>query len=133
MHKSYWPICVVFMWVSALDVVHFVAGEIVDMYIPRKCSATNRLISAKDHSSIQINLGEVDETGRYTGTSKVYAIAGTVRTRGESDDCINQLCDRDGISTKGVLSWVWTIVWYQEQAAQDSSETLVWLLGDSDE
>ena len=27
-------------------------GEFVDLYIPRKCSATNRLIHAKDHSSV---------------------------------------------------------------------------------
>merc|ERR1712062_177567 len=30
------------------------AGEYVDMYIPRKCSASNRIIAAKDHASIQI-------------------------------------------------------------------------------
>ena len=34
-------------------------GEIVDLYIPRKCSATNRLITAKDHSSVQIEIAEV--------------------------------------------------------------------------
>ena len=43
------------------------AGEYVDMYIPRKCSASNRILSAKDHASIQINLADVDEsTGRMT-------------------------------------------------------------------
>ncbi|CAG2110673.1 unnamed protein product, partial [Medioppia subpectinata] len=42
-------------------------GETVDLYIPRKCSASNRIIHAKDHASIQINLAEVDEaTGRVT-------------------------------------------------------------------
>ena len=34
-------------------------GLRVDLYIPRKCSATNRLISAKEHSSIQMNVGQV--------------------------------------------------------------------------
>ena len=33
--------------------------QIVDLYIPRKCSATNRLITAKDHASVQINIAEV--------------------------------------------------------------------------
>ena len=33
--------------------------KIVDLYIPRKCSATNRLISAQDHSSVQIDIAEV--------------------------------------------------------------------------
>ena len=27
-------------------------GKIVDLYIPRKCSATNRLITAKDHARL---------------------------------------------------------------------------------
>lgn len=30
------------------------AGEYVDLYIPRKCSASNRILSAKDHASIQV-------------------------------------------------------------------------------
>ncbi len=33
--------------------------KIVDLYIPRKCSATNRLIKAKDHASVQIDIAEV--------------------------------------------------------------------------
>ena len=59
--------------------ISYLPGEIVDLYIPRKCSASNRIIAAKDHSSVQINLGEVDESGRYTGSSKVYAISGEIR------------------------------------------------------
>jgi small subunit ribosomal protein S21e len=34
-------------------------GKIVDLYIPRKCSATNRLITAKDHASVQIEIAQV--------------------------------------------------------------------------
>lgn len=34
-------------------------NEIVDLYIPRKCSATNRLITAKDHAAVQINVCNV--------------------------------------------------------------------------
>ncbi|ESO11651.1 hypothetical protein HELRODRAFT_71412 [Helobdella robusta] len=77
------------------------AGEYVDMYIPRKCSASNRIISAKDHAAIQINLAEVDEqTGRMTGQNKTYAICGNIRRMGESDDCLNFLCKRDSILPK---------------------------------
>ena len=36
-------------------------GNIVDIYIPRKCSATNRLITAKDHASVQIEIAEVSQ------------------------------------------------------------------------
>merc|ERR1712115_644793 len=54
-------------------------GEYVDMYIPRKCSASNRIIAAKDHASIQMNIVDVDETtGRMTSTFKTYAICGQI-------------------------------------------------------
>uniref|UniRef100_A0A674ITS3 Small ribosomal subunit protein eS21 n=1 Tax=Terrapene triunguis TaxID=2587831 RepID=A0A674ITS3_9SAUR len=35
------------------------AGEFVDLYVPRKCSASNRIIGAKDHASIQMNISEI--------------------------------------------------------------------------
>merc|ERR1719282_403885 len=77
------------------------AGEYVDMYIPRKCSASNRILAAKDHASIQINLADVDEsTGRMTGGFKTYAICGAIRRMGESDDCINRLAKKDGVIDK---------------------------------
>jgi small subunit ribosomal protein S21e len=55
-------------------------GENVDLYIPRKCSWTNRLITAKDHASIQVNIGHLDETGVYTGQYTTLALSGFVRT-----------------------------------------------------
>ena len=39
------------------------SGEMVDLNIPRKCSATNRLIAAGDHASVQFNVGHVSEDG----------------------------------------------------------------------
>ncbi|KAJ1960418.1 40S ribosomal protein S21 [Dipsacomyces acuminosporus] len=71
-------------------------GVIVDLYVPRKCSATNRIIAAKDHASVQINIADVDESGRLTGTNKTFAICGYVRSKGESDDSINRLATQDG-------------------------------------
>merc|ERR1712033_155115 len=80
------------------------AGEYVDMYIPRKCSASNRLIHAKDHASIQINVAEVDEkTGRMTGQYKTYAVCGAIRRMGESDDSLIRLAKDDGIIAKKFL------------------------------
>merc|ERR1712198_485699 len=74
------------------------AGEFVDMYIPRKCSASNNIVGAKDHASIQINIAEVDETtGRMTGSNKTYAICGNIRRMGESDDSLVRLAKRDGV------------------------------------
>jgi small subunit ribosomal protein S21e len=66
-------------------------------YVPRKCSATNRIIKAKDHASVQISVGKVDENGRFTGESQVYALCGFVRAMGESDDSLNRLAQRDGL------------------------------------
>nr|XP_054772185.1 40S ribosomal protein S21-like [Lytechinus pictus] len=60
-------------------------------------SESNRVIGAKDHASIQINVGEVDAvTGIYTRSFKTYAICGPIRGMGESDDSINRLAKRDG-------------------------------------
>ncbi|KAJ8438826.1 hypothetical protein Cgig2_023018 [Carnegiea gigantea] len=56
-------------------------GEIMDLYIPRKCSATNRLITAKDHASVQINIGHLDERGVYTGSFTTFALSGFVRAQ----------------------------------------------------
>uniref|UniRef100_U5EIE6 40S ribosomal protein S21 n=1 Tax=Corethrella appendiculata TaxID=1370023 RepID=U5EIE6_9DIPT len=75
------------------------AGEFVDLYCPRKCSASNRIIHAKDHASIQINIVDVDpNTGRMKDTSKVYAICGEIRRMGESDDCIARLAKKFGFT-----------------------------------
>ncbi|XP_072045256.1 small ribosomal subunit protein eS21-like [Amphiura filiformis] len=76
-------------------------GEYVDLYTPRKCSASNQIINAKDHGSIQINVGEVDPTtGLYVGSYKTYAICGQLRRLGESDDSICRLSKQDGILAK---------------------------------
>lgn len=63
-------------------------------------SATGRLITAKDHASIQINVGDVDADGRFSGTFTTYALCGFVRAQAESDDCINRLATRDGYLKK---------------------------------
>jgi small subunit ribosomal protein S21e len=61
-------------------------------------AATNRLITAKDHASVQINIGHVDENGHIIpGQSTTYALCGFVRTRSESDDSLNRLATRDGL------------------------------------
>ncbi|KAI4715568.1 hypothetical protein E4T48_08246 [Aureobasidium sp. EXF-10727] len=71
-------------------------GDLVDLYVPRKCSATNRIIKAKDHGSVQISIAKVDENGRFNGETQAYALCGFVRAMGESDDCMNRLAQRDG-------------------------------------
>ena len=74
-------------------------GKVVDMYIPRKCSATNRVLGPKEHSAVQINVGEVDESGKYTRKNTTYSMAGFMRGKGESDASFNFLFERDGMIT----------------------------------
>jgi small subunit ribosomal protein S21e len=55
-------------------------GVNVDLYIPRKCSWTNRILAANDFGAVQINVANIDPaTGVYTKTSAAYAISGFVR------------------------------------------------------
>ena len=72
-------------------------GQNVDLYIPRKCHASHRLIPAFDHGAIQIAIGDVDENGLYSGTSRIVCISGFLRSQGESDHAINHLCIGHGI------------------------------------
>jgi len=72
-------------------------GVLVDLYVPRKCAATNRLITAKDHASVQINIVDVDESGRALNTTTTFALSGQVRAMGESDDSINRLATKAGL------------------------------------
>ena len=61
---------------------------------------------AKDHRGIQINVGQVDENGRYTGEFKTYAFSGQVRSSGEADDSLNRLAQQDNLLKKyaGMIS-----------------------------
>ncbi|XP_041910644.1 40S ribosomal protein S21-like [Arvicola amphibius] len=76
-------------------------GEFVDLFVPRKCSAGNCIIGAKDHASIQMNVAEIDrDTGQFNGQFKTYAICWAVRRMGESDDSVFRLAKADGIVFK---------------------------------
>lgn len=44
-------------------------------------SATNRLITAKDHASVQINVGHLDANGMYTGQFTTFALCGFIRAQ----------------------------------------------------
>lgn len=63
-----------------------------DYYTPRKCSVTNALLGSKDVASVQINVGNVDKYGGYTGDYQVFCLSGAVRRRGESDFGLTLRC-----------------------------------------
>ncbi|KAI9459498.1 40S ribosomal protein S21 [Lactarius psammicola] len=72
-------------------------GLLVDLYVPRKCAATNRLITSKDHASVQVVIADVDANGRALSTSTSFALSGQVRAQGESDDSLNRLATKAGL------------------------------------
>uniref|UniRef100_A0A8I5N375 Uncharacterized protein n=1 Tax=Papio anubis TaxID=9555 RepID=A0A8I5N375_PAPAN len=65
------------------------SGELVDLYMQRKGSASNRSIGVKNHASIQMNVVEADKViGRFNGQFKTCAICEVIRRVGKSDDYI---------------------------------------------
>ena len=66
----------------------------------------DRLITSKDHASVQISIADVDANGRALGTSSTFALCGQVRSQGESDDSINRLATKAG-RTLSILSFSW--------------------------
>jgi small subunit ribosomal protein S21e len=69
------------------------AGDYVDLYIPRKCEATNRLIDCKDTASVQITLNtdglNVDKKGDQKNFTVI--LSGFVRSKGNSDAALNKI------------------------------------------
>ena len=68
-------------------------GTYVDLYIPRKCHATNRLLDCKDTASVQITLntdGLNYENKKQEQNNLTMVISGFVRTKGNSDAALNK-------------------------------------------
>jgi hypothetical protein len=61
-------------------------------------SATNRLITAKDHASVQINVAKVDSDGKIIpGEFETFALCGYIRAMGEADGAFNRLARQHGL------------------------------------
>merc|ERR1711896_40169 len=69
-------------------------------YIPRKCCVTNRLLTSKDHASVQLSVGHADQFGIYTGEYTVYCLSGAARRMGEADDGLNRLAVEAGFMNR---------------------------------
>eukprot|EP00349_Pseudokeronopsis_sp_Brazil_P008381 CAMPEP_0202971006 /NCGR_PEP_ID=MMETSP1396-20130829/22744_1 /ASSEMBLY_ACC=CAM_ASM_000872 /TAXON_ID= /ORGANISM="Pseudokeronopsis sp., Strain Brazil" /LENGTH=76 /DNA_ID=CAMNT_0049699947 /DNA_START=70 /DNA_END=300 /DNA_ORIENTATION=+ len=68
------------------------AGEVVDIYIPRKCSWTNRVLAANDFGAVQVNIADIDpNTGIKLKTSTTFAISGFIRGHSEGDEALTTL------------------------------------------
>ena len=77
-------------------------NKCVDLYIPRKCEVTNRIIDSKDHSSIQLNfaevfkLNQVGADGKATGKKETLVFSGFVRQKGLSDVNVERIMTEKG-------------------------------------
>jgi small subunit ribosomal protein S21e len=56
----------------------------------------DRLITSKDHASVQITVVDVDAEGKALSTGTTFALSGDVRAMGEGDDSINRLATQAG-------------------------------------
>ena len=67
-------------------------GEYVDLYIPRKCHATNRILDAKDTASVQVTLNtdRLNLENKKEEQNLTMVISGFVRTKGNSDAALNK-------------------------------------------
>jgi len=76
-----------------------VNGDDVDLYVPRKCSATSRLLHPKDRSSIQLNFPKVDANGRVVPDEfeDSVAMSGYIRNKARSDLEIEKLLIAKGL------------------------------------
>ena len=66
-------------------------------YVPRKCSATNRIIGSKDRGAIQFNIGHVNADGVYTKKITTVAFCGSVRKSGLVDATLNRIAAENGL------------------------------------
>jgi small subunit ribosomal protein S21e len=55
-------------------------------------SATNKVITSKDHAAVQINIGEVDQAGHLTKNYTTVVFCGDLRKNGNSDGAFNEIC-----------------------------------------
>ena len=69
-------------------------GDYVDLYIPRKCQATNRLIDCKDTASVQITFNTEGlnlEKQKEDQKNLTVVLSGFVRSKGNSDAALNKI------------------------------------------
>lgn len=77
-------------------------GVNVDLYVPRKCSWTNRLISSKEHAAVQVNVANVDPvTGIATGDATPFCLGGYIRFKSEGDMALTELVRKSDAAAFG--------------------------------
>ena len=65
-----------------------------NLYVPRKCSYTNRILTSKDHSSVQLPIGTIEDTISYNGNFEIFSLCGNLRKQGRADEALNILIEK---------------------------------------
>ena len=89
-------------------------GEYVDLYIPRRCYATNRLLDSKDHASVQVTVSTVSiiilnnsyqiglkqfDNKKNENQKLTMVLSGFVRAKGNADAALNKYLKQKGLIT----------------------------------
>lgn len=73
-------------------------GEQTELYLPRKCDYTDRILNSKDKSSVQLVICELDASGVIDYTKPhIIPISGTVRQKGHGDAAIETVLREKGL------------------------------------
>eukprot|EP00483_Globobulimina_turgida_P008517 UN08534 len=74
-------------------------GRLVEMYIPRKCSWTHKLLPATERGSVQINVAALDpKTGVYKPNEfDTFVFASKVRSDAVADKALSKLAYKKGL------------------------------------
>jgi small subunit ribosomal protein S21e len=67
-------------------------NKMTDIYLPRKCDYTDRIITSKDHSSIQLSICDLNTDGTINlAKPNLVTISGFVRSTGQGDMALTHL------------------------------------------
>lgn len=73
-------------------------GEQTELYLPRKCEYSDRIINSKDKSSVQIMICELDPSGVIDYTKQhIIPISGFVRQKGQGDAALETILKEKGL------------------------------------
>ena len=72
--------------------------SLTDIYLPRKCDYTDKMLTPKDRSSIQLSVCDVNDDGTINlNKSNIITICGFVRGTGQSDIALEKVMQEKGI------------------------------------
>jgi len=76
--------------------------KMTDIFLPRKCDFTDRIITTKDYSSVQISVCDVKADGTIDlSKSNLITLCGYVRGTGQSDAALEKV-----LAEKKLIWWI---------------------------